>query len=57
MQGVHGQALYVQPASGIVMVMTSVWEMASGRQDPQPSQERAALWRGVLAALGGSTAD
>lgn len=54
MQGVHGQALYVQPSSGIVMVMTSVWEQASGRQDPQPYQERDALWRGVLRSLGGS---
>lgn len=57
MQGVHGQALYVQPASGIVMVMTSVWEMASGRQDPEPYRERIALWRGVLTSLGGSLAE
>lgn len=55
MQGVHGQALYVQPASGIVMVMTSAWQAASGRQDPQPGEERDALFRGVLRALGGST--
>ncbi len=57
MQGVHGQAVYVQPASGIVMVLTSVWEGASGRQDPQPFQEHAALWRGVLQSLGGSLAE
>ena len=55
MQGIHGQTLFVQPASGIVMVMTSVWEQASGRQDPQPGEERDALWRGVLRSLGGST--
>lgn len=55
MQGVHGQALYVQPATGIVMAMTSVWEQASGRQDPQPYEERDALWRGVLQSLGGRT--
>lgn len=55
MQGVHGQALYVQPSSGVVMVLASVWEKASGLQDAQPYQERDALWRGVLRSLGGST--
>lgn len=55
MQGIHGQTLFVQPASGIVLVMTSAWEQASGRQDPQPGEERDALWRGVLRSLGGST--
>lgn len=57
MQGIHGQALYVQPSSGIVMVVTSVWDQASGRQDPLPYQERDALWRGVLRSLGGALAD
>ncbi len=54
MQGIHGQTLFVQPASGIVLVMTSVWEHASGQQDRLPGEERDALWRGVLASLGGS---
>jgi CubicO group peptidase (beta-lactamase class C family) len=53
LQGVHGQALFVQPASGIVMVHMAVDEAASGRQDPLPLQERAALWRGVVQSLGG----
>ena len=53
MQGIHGQAVYVQPATGIVMVLTSVWESASGKQNPQPYEERDALWRGVLQSLGG----
>jgi CubicO group peptidase (beta-lactamase class C family) len=57
MQGIHGQAVYVQPSSGLVMVLTSVWEGASGRQDAQPYEERDALWRGVLQSLGGSTAE
>ena len=57
MQGIHGQTLYVQPSTGVVMVLTSVWEQASGRQDPQPYQERDALWRGVLRSLGGDTAE
>lgn len=53
MQGIHGQTVYVQPSTGIVMVLTSVWESASGKQNAQPYEERDALWRGVLQALGG----
>ncbi|MBI2769008.1 MAG: serine hydrolase [Burkholderiales bacterium] len=53
-QGVHGQAVFVQPSSGIVMVQTAVWEGASGQQDPAPGQERTAFWRGVLKSLGGN---
>ncbi len=56
MQGVYGQAVYVQPSSGIVMVQTAVWPAASGQQDPRPGIERNALWLGVLESLGGSTA-
>jgi CubicO group peptidase (beta-lactamase class C family) len=55
LQGVHGQAVYVQPDSGIVMVQTAAYEGASGRQ--APFAERDALWRGVLQALGGSAAE
>lgn len=54
-QGVHGQAIFVQPASGIVMVQTAVYEAASGRQNPAPFQERIAFWLGVLRSLGGAT--
>lgn len=57
MQGIHGQTLYVQPSTGVVLVLTSVWEGASGRQDPLPYQERDALWRGVLQSLGGSNVE
>ncbi|MFC5521888.1 serine hydrolase domain-containing protein [Polaromonas jejuensis] len=57
MQGIHGQTVYVQPSSGLVLVLTSVWESASGKQNPQPYEERDALWRGVLQSLGGSTAE
>ncbi len=55
LQGIHGQTTYVQPATGIVLVLTSVWEKASGRQDLQPYEERGALWQGVLSSLGGNT--
>ena len=54
-QGVHGQAVFVQPATGIVMVQTAVYAQASGAQDPEPYAERSALWMGVLQSLGGST--
>lgn len=57
MQGIHGQTVYMQPSTGIVMVLTSVWESASGRQDLQPYEERDALWRGVLRSLGGNTTE
>lgn len=53
LQGIHGQTVYVQPSTGVVMVLTSVWEQASGKQDVQPYEERDALWRGVLQSLGG----
>jgi CubicO group peptidase (beta-lactamase class C family) len=55
LQGVHGQAVFVQPSSGIVMVQTSANQAASGQQDAQPGLERDAFWRGVLQSLGGST--
>ena len=54
-QGVYGQTLFVQPASGIVMVQTAVYDKASGAQDPEPYVERSALWLGVLQSLGGNT--
>lgn len=57
MQGIHGQATYMQPGTGVVLVLTSVWDGASGRQDLQPYEERDALWRGVLRSLGGNTAE
>ena len=55
MQGVHGQAVFVQPASGIVMVQTAVYAGANGVQDPDAYAERASFWLGVLQSLGGST--
>ncbi|NBS46052.1 MAG: class C beta-lactamase-related serine hydrolase [Betaproteobacteria bacterium] len=55
MQGVHGQTVYVQPSSGIVMVQTAVYAQASGAQDPDPYEERTSFWMGVLRSLGGDT--
>ena len=53
LQGIHGQTIYVQPDSKIVMVQTAVHTAASGRQDARPYQYRQALWEGVLKSLGG----
>lgn len=55
MQGVHGQTVYVQPSSGIVMVQAAVYAQASGAQDPDPYEERTSFWMGVLRSLGGDT--
>jgi len=55
MQGIHGQSVFVQPATGIVMVQTAVNAAASGAQEPEPYQERNAFWTGVLDSLGGNT--
>ena len=55
MQGVHGQAVFIQPASGIVMVQTAVYAGAGGTQDPDAYAERASFWLGVLQSLGGNT--
>lgn len=55
LQGIHGQTVYVQPATGIVMVQTAVYAAASGAQDPDPYVERTAFWTGVLESLGGRT--
>ena len=54
LQGIHGQAVFVQPSSGIVFVQTSANDWPSGRQDVVPYQLRDAFWRGVLTSLGGS---
>lgn len=54
LQGIHGQTVFVQPQSRIVMVQTAVHAAPSGRQDPRPYQYRQALWEGVLASLGGA---
>ena len=51
MRGVHGQALYVQAESGLVMLHTAVFDNASQRTDPAPYDEQLSLWRGVVQSL------
>jgi CubicO group peptidase (beta-lactamase class C family) len=45
--GVHGQAIYVDPSTRLVMVHTAVRERAA-----DPNEETIAPWRGVVDALG-----
>jgi len=46
--GAHGQAIYVDPTSGLVLVHTAV-----RRQAADPNKEALALWRGIVDAVGG----
>lgn len=55
LQGIHGQSLFVQPATGIVMVQTAVYAGAGGAQETDAYAERTAFWLGVLESLGGRT--
>lgn len=55
MQGVHGQSVFVQPGTGIVMVQTAVYANAAGAQEADSYNERTAFWLGVLDSLGGRT--
>jgi len=52
--GVHGQSVFVQPSSGLVMVQTAVIQSPAGVGDLAPYEERGAFWGGVLRSLGGS---
>jgi hypothetical protein len=46
--GVRGQAIFVDPASRLVMVHTAV----RARPTDPGGREAAALWHGLVAALG-----
>jgi CubicO group peptidase (beta-lactamase class C family) len=48
LRGIRGQAIYVDPASGLVMVHTAVRKQA---RDPGVS-ETSALWRSLVDLLG-----
>ena len=53
MDGLYGQGVFVQPATGIVMVQTAVWDIATSTRNSY--MERDAFWIGVLKALSGNT--
>ncbi|MEY4652563.1 MAG: 6-aminohexanoate-dimer hydrolase [Pseudomonadota bacterium] len=52
--GIFGQSIFVQPASGIVMVQTSVYDQPSG--SPMGAV-RTEMWKGVLSSLGGDPSE
>ena len=52
--GIFGQAIVVQPASGIVIVQTSVYDRPSG--DPMGAV-RTEMWKGIINALGGNASE
>jgi CubicO group peptidase (beta-lactamase class C family) len=54
MLGIYGQSVMVQPRSQIVMVQTAVYDQPLA---VEPNLERDAVWRGVLACLGGQVDD
>ncbi len=54
LQGIFGQAVFVQPASGIVLVHTGAFDRPAG--DPA-WRMLTAMWRGVLASLGGDPSE
>jgi len=45
--GVHGQAIYIDPTSGLIMVHTAVH-----RRAVDPNLEAMALWRGIVDSIG-----
>jgi CubicO group peptidase (beta-lactamase class C family) len=52
LRGIHGQSIFVQAESGLVMVHTAAFEMPSARMSPAPYDEMLNLWRGVVKSVG-----
>jgi CubicO group peptidase (beta-lactamase class C family) len=51
MKGIHGQAMFVDAESGVVMLHTGAFTQPSARTDPAPYDEQLSLWHGVLKSL------
>lgn len=52
LRGIHGQSIYVQADTGLVMVHTAAFSYPSARMDPAPYDEMLSLWLGVVDSLG-----
>lgn len=52
LRGTHGQSIFVQADTGIVMVHTAVFSQPSARMDPSPYDEMLNLWQGVVRSIG-----
>jgi CubicO group peptidase (beta-lactamase class C family) len=52
LRGVHGQSIYIQAESGLVMVHTAAFAQPSARIDSAPYDEMLNLWNGVVKSIG-----
>jgi CubicO group peptidase (beta-lactamase class C family) len=52
LRGIHGQSIYVQADTCLVMIHTAAFNQASSRMDPAPYDEMLSLWQGVVKSLG-----
>lgn len=48
LRGIHGQSIYVQADTGLVMIHTAAFPQASSRMDSAPYDEMLSLWQGVV---------
>ena len=53
LRGIHGQSIFVQADTGLVMVHTAVFSQPSSRMDAAPYDEMNSLWEGVVKSFGG----
>jgi hypothetical protein len=53
LRGIHGQSIFVQADTGLVMVHTAVFSQPSSRMDAAPYDEMKSLWEGVVKSFGG----
>jgi hypothetical protein len=49
--GVRGQAIFVDPASHLVMVQTAVWKQPTWTSNAPSAQEAVALWLSLVRQL------
>jgi len=52
LQGMRGQAIFVDPELKLVMVQTAVWKGYRHPENAREHGERDALWRGIVATYG-----
>lgn len=54
LRGIHGQSIFVQADTGLVMVHTAAFSHPSARVDPAPYEEMLSLWYGVVKSFSGA---
>ena len=53
LRGTHGQSIFVQAETGLVMVHTAAFLQPSPRMDSAPYDKMISLWQGVVKSLSG----